>query len=229
MAYYCEHCRLVARRRYANCPSCGGGLTSDGRSCADFVRMGYRIVGSRSTSTPSREPISSRGDSIHICDDDTLARLRRGYQESFYQCETPEISSFSYGDETMQDNIDQPDSGAESFFSRYSSASAAPVQESGPQPDEPFVYIPPEPLPQPRQRICPDFSSFGYGLMTILRAIPWRLVFTLLILVAVVGVVMTIWNMRYVIVNSILSFLIELIPIFLVIGGIVYLFKSIFR
>lgn len=225
MAYYCECCRLATEKCYANCPSCGGGLTQDSRSCDDFSRAGYRIIG---RPAPSAEQTSSRAGNAHIRDDDMLAQLRRGYRESFQQNDAANVASFGYGSEHAQEHRERPDPVAESFFARYSRADATSHQEPAPHREEP-VYIPPEPLPRTHRRPHLDLSGIGYGLSALLRAIPWRLVFTLLILAAVGGVVMTIWNMRYVIISSILGFLIDLIPIFLIIGAIAYLIKSIFR
>lgn len=229
MAYYCNRCRLAAEKRYANCPSCGGGLTQDARTCDDFYRMGYRIIGGKNKPTASVTQITPPPGSVHIRDDDTLARLRKGYQESLQQDEPQDDPYATQSQQFEYDSVSQENSGAGDFFSHYTNVTP-PIQENQDfHREEPFVHIPPEPLPTHNQHIRPDFSGLCDSMMALLRAIPWRLVFILLILAGIVGVVMTIWNMRYVIVNSLLGFLIELIPVFLIIGGIVYLIKSIFR
>lgn len=228
MAYFCRHCRLAVEKRYANCPSCGGNLDQDVRSCDEFADMGYRIVGKKTALAISEEQATSPFGRIHIRDNDTLESLRKGYQESLHQKEpqndSEPVRNFRIDPEPISRNEPGND-----FFSNYTDV-ASPINERREVPPvEPVTYIPPEPLPIHPRRVNLDFSGLGYGLMVLIRAIPWRLVFTLVILSGIVGVVMTIWNMRYVIVNSILGFLVELIPIFLIIGGIVYMIKAIFK
>lgn len=228
MAYFCRHCRLAAEKCYANCPSCGGDLKQDARHCEEFASMGYRIIGKRTATSTSEEQRGSALGGVHIQDDDILASLRKGYQESLLpdkpqnNCE-PVRSLW-----TESNPVSQNESGND-FFSNYTDVTSPTYDPQDIPPVEPIPYIPPEPLPTHPRHVRPDFSGFIYGLMSLIRSIPWRLVFTLLILVGVVGVVITIWSMRYVIVNSILSFFVELIPVFLIIGGIVYMIKAIFR
>lgn len=228
MAYFCRHCRLAVEKRYTNCPSCGGDLKQDARSCAEFANIGYRIVGKRTSSATSEEQMNSHLGSVHIRDNDTLDNLRRGYRESIQQDELRNDSEPVHRRWTESEPVG-PNEPGNDFFSNYTHVASPTNEHREIPPVEPITYIPPEPLTTHPRRVRPDFSGFGYGLMALVRAIPWRLVFTLLVLAGIVGVVMTIWNMRYVIVNSILSFFIELIPIFLIIGGIVYMIKAIFR
>lgn len=228
MAYFCRHCRLAVEKRYANCPSCGGNLDQDVRSCDEFADMGYRIVGRRTSQATSEEQASSPFGSVHNLDNDTLESLRRRYRESLHQDEHQDDSDpiQGFGTESAPVRRNEP---GDDFFSHYTDVTTPTYEHREILPVEPITYIPPEPLPNRPRRVRTDFSGFGYGLILLIRAIPWRFVFTLLILAGVAGVVMTIWNMRYVIVNSILSFLVELVPVFLIIGGIVYMIKAIFK
>lgn len=229
MAYLCNRCRLASERRYANCPGCGGDLTQDTRSCTDLAGMGYRIVGKKAAQ-PSPTRVEVPDDGIHIRDDDTLACLRREYRESFLQNETrDDVFSVSSQWEARSEGQQNRSEGGSDFFSRYERVTAPAREERENRMEEPIVYIPPEPLPSRSRRSLPALSDFGDFLMALIRVIPWRLVFIVLILGGVAGVVMTIWNMRYIIINSILGFFVELIPLFLIIGGIVYMIRSLFR
>lgn len=54
-------------------------------------------------------------------------------------------------------------------------------------------------------------------------------VFRILFIIAIIVCVIVIWNLRYVILDSIVQFLTQLIPIVLVIGILVYIIKSFFK
>lgn len=126
------------------------------------------------------------------------------------------------------------DAGDDRFFRRRSAGANASQEVHRPAdqaPPQSVDRIPPEPVPRERRRprLHVDFLGVWYGFWNFLSLIPWRAVFTLVVIGLIVGVVMTIWNMRYAIVSAVLNFVIELIPIVLILGGIVYLIRALFR
>ena len=59
--------------------------------------------------------------------------------------------------------------------------------------------------------------------------IPWRAIIYFAIFVAVIAIVVNIWNMRFEILDSVMSFVGSLMPLALLIIGIIYLFRRIIR
>lgn len=127
-------------------------------------------------------------------------------------------------------DTDQPDD----FFAHYAAGSRAGDQSAQAQPgrtaaQEEVPPIQPEPLQPHSGGFHLDLSGLGYTLGSILRAIPWRAVFLLVIIGLFIGGIMTLWSLRYEIVNAVLGFAVELMPLALIIGGIYYLVRSVFR
>jgi fatty acid desaturase len=59
--------------------------------------------------------------------------------------------------------------------------------------------------------------------------LPWLVLLRVALITAVIAFLVFLWSMRYTILNAILEFFIELLPVVLVIAAIVYLIRSIFR
>ena len=77
---------------------------------------------------------------------------------------------------------------------------------------------------QPQYR--PSYSSYRPRRQI---QIPWRAIFTIAAIILAVVLVCVIWNARYAILNGIIGFFVSLLPTALLIGGVVYLVRNLFR
>lgn len=113
------------------------------------------------------------------------------------------------------------DGGQAATLSRHEQSQVTPVEE--------VPLIQPEPLSTSRRSFNFNLSDFWHSLGSLMRMIPWRALFMLAIIGIAIGGIVTVWNMRDAILNSVLSFVVELMPLALIIGGIIYLIRSLFR
>jgi len=122
-------------------------------------------------------------------------------------------------------NDPPPVSPGNSFFDDPDPAPYVPDLPEEPQPSEPVPPIEPEPMP--RQRA--PRGTGAYSLMNALANVRWGCVFrVLLVLVVIAAIVALIANLDT-IVSGILDLFLSLLPGILIIGGIIYLLRSLFR
>lgn len=70
MAYYCESCKLIYPKKYANCPKCGDQIKTNTLNDNDLLSNGYTLLGKKS-STLAATPhnANSQRDSAHSSND----------------------------------------------------------------------------------------------------------------------------------------------------------------
>jgi hypothetical protein len=212
-------------------------MNHDSRSSEEFIRQGYSVFELKMPGAEPARQATAHDNECRIDDDDILSNLRNGFQRAQEQQRDTEPRRwednserpFFYNDEeesSRQPRTAERDAGGDSFFEPYNTQTN---REETRENQTRGTFIPPQPIPNRPRGIDFDFSAIGDILGMIIRAIPWRLLFTVMILGVLAGGIMTIWNMRYAILNSVLGFAIELLPIVLLIGGIVYLLRAMFR
>lgn len=211
MAVYCNYCELIYRRSYQNCPSCGGRLTQNDRPEEELLRMGYRYAeADRAERTDGQ--------------DDFYAQLNRQFerQKSGRAAEKPAVEKPAASEIAPE----QPD-----FFARYDTPGAAEYQdpaaeyEDPPQItyEEPDIQEPPlRPAARERQHVR---RTHAYRMPSV----DWYLVFRILPYVCGGLFLVFLWSQRYAIAAAVMDVLIAFMPCILIILGIVWLFRSMFR
>ena len=82
-------------------------------------------------------------------------------------------------------------------------------------------------LKKQQRSIQRDYNRLAIS--NFFRNIQWRNVFRILFILGIIILAIVIWNMRYVIIESITNFLISLIPIIIIIAILWYLIKNLFK
>ena len=224
MAYFCPDCRITFESRVSNCPSCGFGIASDDRSEDYYLGQGYTRYQS------PRRPTSS---GIHIEDDDVLGDLRRRYNNRYASPTTP--SEPAPSSEPVRESGETP-SQPNDFFAGFTNNDLhTPETRVDPEPETPREEPTASRPATPRRRTTSERTHsyttprrrFGFG--NFGNQIPWRALIYFALFVAVISIIVGIWNMRFAILDSVVGFLGSLMPIAIIIIAIIYLVRSIFR
>jgi hypothetical protein len=251
MAYVCYDCRIIFSSKKVNCPFCGGRIYLDEKSDLILTNEGFTIsdIEARIQNTTT-----SLSDDFHIDDSDTLSILRQAYDKEHRHIEhnidgtsTHNVAKNNHHQTSQGSNntVLQTDTSSievnqttEDFFSNLQTSSTSTT--SIPTVGNTFENSTPFPFPvvnnidselqsieRQRQRInnirrrndiINFFSNIDLGIV-------FRIIFVLILVI----VILTIWSLRYVIIDSILNFLIALIPPLLFIWIIVSIIKSFFK
>lgn len=242
MAYYCRTCRIVFERKYSNCHICGYGLQSDDRSVQEYVDMGYELAGK------ARPGVSCP----QIEDGDVLSTLRNGYRKEFRQnhrntspetnvenqaelpAEDQDFFAATGGGTSRADRRERvPDRMApsdENFFAREHRPAIRVSQEitrheEGAE-DAEILQLDPVRLPR---NSGVSVGNLWYGFLNVMRGIPWATVFRVVLIGLLIWGLVSLWNARFLIWNSILGFISALVPTALTIILVVYLIRYLFR
>lgn len=245
MAYICDDCKYIFPRKRTNCPYCGGRIYNSSRSEADLQADGYTFESVRSgRNSGSLQPDPEQADSFSY--DDLRAAFFSSHPAEEPQAvpaaasrtsnprREPAVSS----QRTQAPAQSPPVSRGTDYFSQFSSASQA-----GPS----VPRVEPVPLRQ-NPEIRPVRDLFRQELaeparearrmerqyrrrsaMDTLAGIRWGAAARILLVIFVVIMAVTIWQMRHVIFQSILSFFISLLPAILLIWILWRLLRAAFR
>lgn len=216
MAHFCPDCKITFENRVSNCPRCGYGIASDSQSESYYINQGFtRFNHSQGVS-----------QGVHIRDDDILNQLRGRYNNYVNNTETPQVPEPTVTPVTEQPGGNPP---SNDFFSSFSETEVrTPETNVQPEPE-------PEPSPEftetPRTNVyrTPTRRFGGFGSGRGAANIPWRAIIYFLLFIAVIAIIVNIWNMRFAILDSVMGFIGSLMPLALIVIGIIYLIRRIFR
>lgn len=218
MAHFCPDCKITFENRVSNCPRCGYGIANDSQNESFYLNQGYTRFDQSQNATQD----------IHIKDDDILNQLRGRYNNYVNNIETPHIpeSPIAPANEQPRQNPTSND-----FFSSFSDTEIH-TPETKVQPEsEQEPSSTPEFTESPRTNVYRTptrrFSGFGSGRGA--ANIPWRAIIYFLIFIAIIAIIVNIWNMRFVILDSVMGFIGAIMPLALIVIGILYLIRTAFR
>lgn len=246
MAFLCDNCQLFFSRKLTNCPFCGRKIYTENVSEESLKREGYSLA-NMDGSKKNNESV----DSFVIDDSDIIASLRQSYlnehvsnaQSHPQHKQTAKKTSATSLDNAFSTNqndvgVDSADDTNEGgFFSQFQSSdvideiptvSQIPTsnQATNTTPDS-AVDEELRSIERQQRRIRNNYRRIA--LLNFLSNIRWSSIFRVFLIIGIIICAVTTWRMRYVILNSIMSFLISLIPIVIVICIIVYLIRSLFK
>ena len=237
MAFVCNECKIIHFRKLSNCPGCGGPISEEQISDESLLKRGFLYhknhpssSGNATTGNINKAPV------FNIDSHDALERLRQDFINGSNRSE-PES-------ETVQQPVKNDTSSVSSTTSEndfFANVSAPEFQINANNHTSSSVNVTPnfeKPVSQQNTPANRPFSSGQtpsfqqriktYRPTTPVR-IPWRIILYAFLMVVVIVAVIAIWNARYAIINGILDFILSILPAVLVIGGIVYLIRRIFR
>lgn len=251
MTYVCYDCQIIFPSKRANCPFCGGRIYSDEKSDLTLQNEGFIL--SDIKTRPSNFTTNS-SDNFYIDDSDILSSLRRSYDKEHRRVNCTndnalaKAASKSITHPTSQGSTHtMPETDRTSvevtpptddFFSQFqtSTTPAADIPTVGRASENRTIINPPvddnlegELHSIERQQIRIRNNYRRLAIMNFFSNINWRVVFRIILVIAVTLGIWTIWKMRYVILESVLNFLIALLPLIIIIGVIIWFFKSMFK
>ena len=245
MPFVCYDCQIIFSRKYTNCPYCGGRVLSSDSSQDALIHEGFslaRLNSERNRSNQSQANISNTPDNSDI-----FASLRESYQREHEQS-SQQPKNRSTNNPPSQESIPpraqeadvQPTLNSRDnndFFARSKSQrtiqsiptiSNSSVRNTTPISRERNTNESRSALIERQQRrIRNNYRRASLG--NLFDRINWKTVLWIILILVIVACVVTVWKMRYVILNSIMNFAISLIPLVLVVWIIVHLIKSIFK
>ena len=251
MAYVCYDCQMIFPSKRANCPFCGGRIYSDEKSDSVLQSEGFTLSDIKTKTNNSNNNAS---DDFHIDDSDILSSLRRSYDREHRRADrTNDNASTTATPSGIGHPVSQssthtmPESSRASveatlptddFFSQFqaTTAPATSIPTVGVPSENSTHLVPPvddgieselQSIERQQRRIRNNYRRLA--IMNFFSNINWRIIFRIIIIVAVILGLLTIWKMRYIILNSVLNFFIALIPLIIIIWVIVWIFKSLFK
>lgn len=251
MAYVCYDCQKIFPSKRANCPFCGGRIYSDEKS--DLVLQSEGFTLSNLQTKPNNSTYNASND-FHIDDSDILSSLRRSYDKE-HRC--ADRTNDNPSTTVVSNIIAQPDSldsinsmlensktsveatpRADDFFSQFqvspAPATSIPTIEVPSENSTSFVPLADDgienelkSIEHQQRRIRNNYRQLA--IINFLSNINWIIVFRIIVIIALVLGLLTIWKIRYVILDSVLNFFISLIPLIIIIWAIILIFKSLFK
>lgn len=238
MAFFCKECKIIYLKKLSNCPGCGGPITEEQLSDESLLNQGFlyhKNHPSSSTSSATSDGIN-KAPVFSIDSQDALEQLRQDFINSNSRSE--------HNTETVQqpvqnNNASVPSGNSDNdFFSNVSALefqintnNHTPPPVNATQKDKKTTSHQNTAANRPfsgDQDSSPQQRIKTYRPTTPIH-IPWRIIlYVFLAIVAIIAVV-AIWNARYAIINGIFNFILSLLPLALIVGGIVYLIRRIFR
>ncbi len=220
MAFLCDNCQLFFSHKLMNCPFCGGKIHIENISQQSLLQDGYTLA--RLKDDPDIHQNSN--DSVSVEDSDIIASLRKSYHREHSQTE-PQPQRQSSSPETDNNR---------GFFSQFQSSTTEEdiptvvhTKGSVPSPGTGSIDSELQSMERLQQRIRNNYRRIA--LLNFISNIQWGAVFRILVIIGIIVCALTIWNMRYLIINAIIDFLLSLIPIIILIWVIVYVIKSLFK
>lgn len=247
MSYRCNSCLYIYKSKKNNCPYCGGRIYQNNTSDDELISEGFSYDVSINSETPDNQVLNTESQA------DYYAKLQEDYRKEHLAttkandpAPSPSIAP-SPGivnttvDEKTQNANDKNSIVQGGYFSQFTAETAEttpPVIPTIERPAANSQQIAPSyhdaeydaemrRLEEQQRRIQRDYNRIAFS--NFLHNIPWRAVFRVISIISVIVFLIFIWQMRYVILESIMNFLISLIPLALVIGIFWYLIKSFFK
>ena len=251
MAYVCYDCQMIFPSKRANCPFCGGRIYSDEKSDSILQSEGFTLSGIKAKTNNSTNNAS---DDFHIDDSDILSSLRRSYDKEHRRVDrtndtasttmTPNAIAHQASQDSTRTMPEASRTSVEAippsddFFSQFqaSTTPATCIPTVGVPSENNTPLVPTvedgieselQSIERQQRRIRNNYRRLA--IMNFFSNINWRTVFRIIVIIAVVLGLLTIWKMRYIILDSVLNFFIALIPLIIIIWIIVSIFKSLFK
>lgn len=231
MAYICDDCKYIFPNKRTSCPFCGGRVYNNTLPEQNLLNNGYSLAPNKMTKDKKNQPDTAQAN--HYND---LRQAFLGSQTSESSNNViPEVPP-KKSDDTTSDNTKTP-SGVD-YFSQFSEnpneGIDIPTVEPTPQTHHPKDQPQNDPYEQELrelelQRRRLDRQYRQRAALDFITNIRWRTVFRVLFVLLLIVIAVTVWQMRYVILNSIINFLLSLLPIILIVWILWYIFRSFFR
>ena len=232
MAYTCDDCKYIFPSKRTSCPFCGGRVYNNTFLEQDLLDTGYTQVPVNNIDK------NTQSNSSHPPYDD----LRQAFFSSQSSSPTKDtIPNVSHQNLDTTSNNRESSPSDDDFFSQFSTKSNSSysrdniptvettyqTQQSEDQSqDDPYEQEMQE-IERQRRRITRQYR--WRAVRDFIANIRWRTVFRILFVIALVIIAIIIWQMRHVIFKSIFSFIISLLPIIIIVLGLWYIFRSLFR
>lgn len=230
MAYICDDCKYIFPNRRSSCPFCGGRVYNNTLTEKNLLNDGYSLAPVKATKENHQDNVTQENPYDDL-------------RQAFFSAQTPDSSKSEVpkvSPETTE-NLSQDDKTTPSstdFFSQFSSASSSGIDIPSVEPPTQTQQsdIPPQNDPYEqelqeleRQRRRLDRQYRRRSALNFISNIRWRVVFRILFVILLIIIAVTVWQMRYVIFNSIISFIVSLLPIIIIIWILWHIFRSFFR
>ena len=252
MAFLCDSCKLLFPDKITNCPFCGGKIYSENISEESLLQDGYSQVNFKERSNVRHESASS----FSIDDSEIIESLRNSYinehnqavSQDFSQQQSQQNTPTSSNSRTDNQSRDQNNQNKSNNSSVNNGGFFAQVQSSATTEEIPTItgtsmnsvtnstssFNNSDYLRQEQERMSEEEKIIQRELrrqsfLNFVSNINWRTLFRVILFICIVVFAIVIWKMRYVILQSILSFLYSLIPIIIIIAIIVYIIREMFR
>lgn len=217
MAIRCDDCRFLFPQNRSSCPFCGGRIHQDTRPDRDLLADGFTMA-----------PQGRRQKAA-----DPYEAMRQAYEREQRQPPRPTPPP------TPEPQATEPPQGGVDFFAQFQTAGdtasiptvaaryPSPLEQDAPRrPPDPYAA---ELRELERQQRRLDRQYRRTALWSRLTGLRWGTILRAVLFVLAVVAAIALWNMRYVILDSILNFLVGLLPIALLLWGIWMLLRSVFR
>lgn len=218
MTCYCEDCRYIFSRRLKNCPACGGPVFAAPRTDAELLADGYRYAPSAARAAEREQNPRTPSDLDEIrrqlqSDGGTARQTAAPTPEPPPQADDDDFFAAFSGGPQRSDVPEQPawspDAPASDGYDAFRCA-----------PPRPASFVRPAAI---RSGFFPSFGGMLSGWLT------WRVAgIVLAVLFAVF-----LWTQRAVILSALFNLFLQLIvalmPLGLLVGGILLVFRSLFR
>lgn len=239
MAFCCNECKIIYSKNSSNCPKCGGQIINVQSSDESLLQQGFLYHKNHPSSSASNTSSNniSKAPVFSIDSQDALEQLRQDFINHRKE-NKPETPQQPTPDNKPSDSSGGSGNSGNSFFSNVSS----PEYQIKPVNPAPKPVSPPPPAQgsTPQQPTAADRPFSGEQETPLQRRvrtyrptapiqIPWRIILYIFLAIVAIIALVAIWNARYTIINSILDFILSLLPIALIIGGMVYLVRRLFR
>ena len=250
MSYRCNNCLYIFSNKHSNCPFCGGRIFENKVSDIELISDGFvqapipfslnenllatnnDIADSHSNKTNNIfEELQASYNSEHISNSFQVAPSINNKMSSEACNSSPKANS-SISTSTEGGYFAQFTSDSSPYVPDVETSSTPPVispslsHPTSPYHNEAYKHEM-QRLEAQQRRIQRDYNRLAVS--NFFRNIQWRYVFRFLLILGIIIIAIVIWRMRYIIIESILNFLISLIPIVIIIAILWYFIKSFFK
>lgn len=231
MAYICDDCKLIFPNKRTNCPFCGGRVYDNTLSEQQLLNSGYLLASEKLTRDNNNNQYDTHQHSPY---DELRHAFLSNQSSSPSKDEIPEVSPQTPFNNT--NDVSTPP--GVDFFSQFSGDSNngidIPTVEPPLQTNQPEDQLQDDLYEQELQELERQRRRFERqyrrrAALHFITNLRWRTVLRIVFVVLLIIIAVSIWQMRYVIFNSLMSFLISLLPIFIVLWILWYIFRSFFR
>lgn len=230
MAYICDDCKYIFPNKRSSCPFCGGRVYNSALLEKNLLNDGYLQAPVKATKENHQNHVKPENPY-----DDLRQAFFNAHVTDSSKNKIPEVASETSESLTQKDKTTP--SGTD-FFSQFSGTSNSegdiPTVEVPTQTQQSEVPSQNDPYEQElqeleRQRRRLDRQYRRRSALNFISNIRWRAVFRILFVILLIIIAVTIWQMRYVIFKSIISFIVSLLPIIIIVWILWYIFRSFFR